>query len=127
MPEAAGKWALTVLTVDASPPGRAGAAAGRGVTGRPLPTPAHVGTAGAKVAMWTDCREERGGWPLLAGSPCLCCVNPEGTELGQGRLGGKNPTLSAQTRRGRLPLSTPACPGVSLGCRFCGGAGPTLQ
>ena len=37
------------------------------------------------------------------------------------------PALSAQTRRGHLPLSTPACPGASLSCRLCGGAGPTLQ
>ena len=104
MPEAAGKWVLTVLAVDAGPPRRTGAAAGHGVTGRPLPTPAHVGAARAKAAVWTGCREERRGWPLLARSPCLCSVNPDGTGLGQGRLGGETPALSAQTGQGHLPL-----------------------
>lgn len=61
--------ALTVLTVDAGPPGGAGAGASHRVTGRPLPTSAHVRTAEAKAAMWTGCREETRGWPLLAGCP----------------------------------------------------------
>lgn len=67
-PRQQGEQALTVLTVDAGPPGGAGTGAGHGVTSRPLPTTAHVGTAGAKAAVWTGCQEEMGGWPLQAGS-----------------------------------------------------------
>lgn len=115
-----------MLAVDAGPPRRAGAAAGHGVTGCPPPTPAHVGTARAKVAVWTGCREERGGWPLLAGSPSLCSVNPDGTGLGHSRLAVETPALSSQTGRGRLLLS-PLPSLVAPSAAGSGGAGPTLH
>lgn len=67
--------ALTVLTVDASPPGGTGAAAGHRVTHCSLPAPAHVGTARTEAALWTACREERGRWPAPP-APLLCATSP---------------------------------------------------
>lgn len=80
VPGAAGWRALTMFAVDASPPWGTGARAVSGVTGCPLPTPAHMGTAGAKAALWTGCREEMGGWPSRAGPVPLPCRDEAGRE-----------------------------------------------
>lgn len=80
VPGAAGWRALTMFAVDASPPWGTGACAVSGVTGCLLPTPAHMGTAGAKAALWTGCREEMGGWPSRAGPVPLPCRDEAGRE-----------------------------------------------
>uniref|UniRef100_M3Z8W3 Uncharacterized protein n=1 Tax=Mustela putorius furo TaxID=9669 RepID=M3Z8W3_MUSPF len=87
--------ALTVLTVDASPPGGTGAAAGHRVTHCSLPAPAHVGTARTEAALWTACREERGRWPALP-APLLCATSP------RDRMGCSD-----------VPAPAPAHPGIS--------------
>lgn len=107
-PRQQGQQALTVLTVDASPPGGAGAGAGHGVTSRPLPTTAHVGTVGAKAAVWTGCQEEMGGWPLQAGSPLSLPCQPGTGRDGPGKAGWGD-SLVCPDAAG-LPADTPpAC------------------
>lgn len=121
VPEAASRVS-PCLAVDAGPPQAGRAAAGHVVTGC---SPPHLHTwaqPGAKVAVWTGCRR-KGEGTLLAGSPCLCSVNPDGIlGLGHGRLAVGDPALSGGRQgRGCSAAEPTARPGGPLSCRLCGG------